>query len=129
MFNAIRYTKTLEAAGFSREQAEATIDVFLRFMEHNFSTKEDLQNFRNETQKEFQVVRSEFQAMRSETQQEFQAVRAEFRRDMQDLRNEVHEFRTEFRHALINLEHKMTIKLGLMQAASIGIFAALVKFL
>lgn len=87
-------------------------------MEHNFSTKEDLQNFRNETQKEFQVVRSEFQA-----------VRAEFRRDIQDLRNEVHEFRTEFRHALINLEHKMTIKLGLMQAASIGIFAALVKFL
>ncbi len=122
MFNAIRYTKTLEAAGFSREQAEATIDVFLRFMEHNFSTKEDLQNFRNETQKEFQV-------MRSETQQEFQAVRSEFRRDMQGLRNEVHEFRTEFRHSLVNLEHKMTIKLGLMQAASIGIFAALVKFL
>lgn len=111
MFNALRYTKTLEAAGFSREQAEATIDVFLRFMEHNFSTKEDLQNFRNETQLEFQAVRSEF------------------RRDMQDLRNEVHEFRTEFRHALMNLEHKMTIKLGLMQATSIGIFAALVKFL
>jgi hypothetical protein len=89
MFNAIRYTKTLEAAGFSREQAEATIDVFLRFMEHNFSTKSDLQ----------------------------------------ELLNEMKEFRAEVRHSLVNLEHRMIIKLGLMQAASIGIFAALVKFL
>ncbi len=121
MFNAIRYTKTLEAAGFSREQAEATIDVFLKFMEHNFSTKDDVSALRSEMQKELQTIRFEFR-------KEFQDVRNEISSTQKSLRHEISEFRTEFRHALVSLEQKMTIKLGLMQAASIGIFAALIKF-
>jgi hypothetical protein len=68
-------------------------------MEHNFSTKEDVISLKIETQKELQ------------------AMRFEFRKELQ-----------EIRHNLTSLEQKMTIKLGLMQASSLGIFIALVKF-
>ena len=39
MFNAIKYSKELEEAGFSRSQAEATINAFYKFMDNIFATK------------------------------------------------------------------------------------------
>lgn len=42
MFNAIKYTKDLENAGFSRKQAEATLDMLYDFVESNLATKQDV---------------------------------------------------------------------------------------
>ena len=42
IFNTLVYSKELEQAGFSRDQAEATINVFFKFMEYNFATKTDI---------------------------------------------------------------------------------------
>lgn len=128
MFNAIRYTKTLEAARFSREQAEATIDVFLKFMEHNFLTKEDVSALRTETQKEFHNLRFEIRKEFQEVRSSISSTEASAQSLATSLRTEINELRIEFRHALVTLEQKMTIRLGLMQAASVGIFAALIKF-
>lgn len=42
MFNAIRYTQELEKAGFTRQQAEATVNMVHQFAEHNLATREDI---------------------------------------------------------------------------------------
>lgn len=42
MFNALRYTKILEEAGLSREQAEAHIQIFTEIVEGDLTTKQDL---------------------------------------------------------------------------------------
>ena len=95
MFNSIKYSKELEEAGFTREQAEVTIGVFYKFMEYSFATKDDFQN-------EAAFARSRF----AQIENEFLLVRAE----------------------LANLEHRMIIKLGLMQVASIALLVTLLKF-
>ena len=42
MFNAIKYTKRLEQAGFTRKQAEATLDMIHDFSDTHLATKEDI---------------------------------------------------------------------------------------
>ena len=99
MFNALKYSKELEDAGFSRAQAEAAINVFFRFMEHGFATKKDLEVF---------------------------ATKA----DLFEVRDAVHKIEvemSEMRHGLISLEHKLTVKMGLMLAAGLSALAAILK--
>ena len=42
MFNALKYSQELEKAGFSRDQAEASVKLLIEVMNENFSTKSDL---------------------------------------------------------------------------------------
>jgi hypothetical protein len=42
MFNTLRYSKTLEAVGISREQAEAHINIIAEIVEGELTTKQDL---------------------------------------------------------------------------------------
>ncbi len=42
MFDTLRYSKTLEAAGISREQAEAHIRIIAEIVEGDLATKQDL---------------------------------------------------------------------------------------
>jgi hypothetical protein len=43
MFDTLRYAKILEGVGFSKEQAETSIEILLEIMEEKLATKEDLQ--------------------------------------------------------------------------------------
>jgi predicted nuclease with TOPRIM domain len=96
LFNVLAYSKELEEAGFSRNQAEATINVIFKFMDHNFATKSDLSNAKNELKAEIAELRNDF---------------------------------TKLRFEFSSLENRMMIKFGLMQAATIGILAAVIKLL
>ena len=42
MFNALKYSQELEKAGFSRDQAEASVKLLIEVMNENFATKSDL---------------------------------------------------------------------------------------
>jgi hypothetical protein len=42
VFNAFKYTKQLEEAGFSREQAELQLQVITEIVEGDLATKQDL---------------------------------------------------------------------------------------
>lgn len=112
MFNALKYSKDLEAAGFSREQAEATIDVFFKFMEHNFATKEDINSLRGEVREAINGVRLELNDLRTEMNGKMTGIQSEF---------------SQLKHEFQSLEQRMTIKFGLMQTAGIAFLAALIK--
>jgi hypothetical protein len=43
MFNTLKYAKRLEDVGFSKEQAETSIEILSEIMEEKLATKEDLQ--------------------------------------------------------------------------------------
>jgi hypothetical protein len=44
MVNTLKYAKKLEEAGFSRQQAEANIQIIAEIVEGDVATKEDLKN-------------------------------------------------------------------------------------
>ena len=120
MFNALAYSKELEQAGFSRDQAEATINVFFKFMDYNFATKSDLSDSKNE-------IKSEMVELRTELKSEIAELRTELKTEIAELRTELKSEIAEIQYKLGSLENRMTIKFGLMQAATIGILAAVIK--
>ncbi len=91
-YNALRYTQSLEDAGFTRHQAEATVKLVLETMDDLFATKSDLKEAKFQLRQDFQELRSEVQALR------------------QEVRYEIRE-----------LESRMTFKLGALMLAGIGI--------
>lgn len=144
MFNALAYSKELEQAGFSRDQAEATINVFFKFMEYNFATKTDITGANYDIKSAVTQLRAELKSLSVELHSEIAQLRTEFKTELNELRielraelkREISELRTELkteisdlRYQISNIENRMTIKFGLMQAATIGILAALIKFL
>lgn len=44
MFNTLHYTKKLEAAGITREQAEAHVQIIAEIVEDDVATKQDLKD-------------------------------------------------------------------------------------
>lgn len=48
MFNALKYTRRLEQAGFTKDQAETSMDILLEVMTENLSTKQDMQMLRQD---------------------------------------------------------------------------------
>jgi hypothetical protein len=61
MFNAFKYSKQLEEAGFSREQAEIQLQVITEIVEGDLATKQDLKiavsNLENKMQQlEYRIV-------------------------------------------------------------------------
>ncbi len=44
MFNSLKYARMLEGGGFSREQAETSVNILVEIMEDKLATKQDIQN-------------------------------------------------------------------------------------
>jgi hypothetical protein len=55
MFNALKYTQELENAGFSRNEAEASLKILIEVMNDNFATKSDLKELELRMDHRFQV--------------------------------------------------------------------------
>lgn len=57
MFDTLRYSKVLEAAGISRDQAEAHIKIIAEIVEGDLATKQDVRELKDEMQKlEYRLV-------------------------------------------------------------------------
>lgn len=98
-FDTLKLAKSLQDAGFPPNQAAGTASALGEAM--------------TELQANL-VTKSEFAAFRAETRHDFELVRRDF-----DL----------VRRDLAALELRMTVKLGGMLAAAVGLTAALVKLL
>lgn len=108
MIHALRYTEELEKVGFTTEQAKKSVQVWMELMDQNFATKADFK---------------EHYFMTKADQME---LRHELKKQVDELRHDVKQQVDEIRHEFIKLESRLTIKLGIMMAASVGIVSAIV---
>jgi hypothetical protein len=106
-YNALKYTQNLEAAGFSRTEAEATIHMVLETMDDNFATKHDLKFSEH-------ALRTDMQGMEL-------ALRSDMKEMGQSIRSEMKEIEQSLRHEMREMESRLTIKMGAMLVASIAI--------
>jgi uncharacterized coiled-coil DUF342 family protein len=142
--NTLRYTQRLEEAGIERRSAEAIVSIQQDAMNETFATKHDFalmeltskaefQSVRSEMANEFQAVRSEmaneFQAVRSEMANEFQAVRSEMANEFQAVRSEMANEFQSVRFEMREIESRLTIKMGAMQAVSVGVLLAAIQYI
>jgi hypothetical protein len=102
MFNALKYTQELEQAGFSREQAEASLKILIEVMNENFATKSDLK-------------------------QEIDRLDNKMQFGFNDLRADLNEVKTELKSEMRELDYKLTIKLGVMLTVAVGTAVTMIK--
>ncbi len=105
MFNALKYTKSLEENGFEREQAEILVRMFMQMIEFNMVSKSDLERFRNT---DFQSLRSDFEHFKTEVYHRFDKLEE------------------NLDHKINRLSLQLTVKLGVMLAISMGLISTLI---
>ena len=121
MYSSLKYTQRLEAAGFSRKQAEETVNLVLETMDHHFATKADVR------ESEF-ALRSDLEKSRTELKREIQELRTEVKQEIQELRTEMrHEFQS-VRHEMALMKSQLTVTMGGIMMAGITILGTFQYF-
>lgn len=109
-FDTLKFARALrERAHLSAEQAEGLSEVFAEAVQGGLPTRADLQGLEGS-------VKAEFVAVRSEMKAEFAAVRSEMKTEFAAVRSDME-----------LLERRMTIKLGAMLVALVGILLAAIR--
>lgn len=122
MIHALRYTEELEKVGFSTEQAKKSVQIWMELMDQNFATKADFKEH-------YFMTKTDQMELRHEMKGQIDELRHEMKGQIDELR---HEMNTRFEIVdtkFDKLESKLTIKLGIMMAASIGIVSTIVGLL
>jgi len=122
----MRYTEELEKVGFSTEQAKKSVQIWMDLMDQNFATKADYKEHYFMTKTDQIELRHELKTQIEEIRHDVKVQVDELRREVKTEFAEVRHEVSELRHDLNKLESKLTIKLGIMMAASIGIVSTIV---
>ena len=109
MIHVLRYTEELEKVGFSTEQAKKSVQLWMDLMDQNFATKADFKEHYFMTKTDLKDVQTEMKDLKSELQTEIKDLRTELKADIKEL------------------EHSLTVRLGVMLAASVGVISAIVS--
>ena len=99
MSNALKYIRSLEAAGFERAQAEAQVQMVLDAIEGDLATKADLKAELSTIQAEFASVHAKFASVHAE----LDSVRGEFK----TVRSEISAVRTELKSEIMLLKDRV----------------------
>ena len=108
MIHVLRYTEELEKVGFSTEQAKKSVQLWMDLMDQNFATKADFKEHYFMTKNDLKDVQVEMKELKTEIQSEMKELKTEFKVDIKDL------------------EQRLTVRLGIMLASSIGIISAII---
>jgi hypothetical protein len=110
-FDTHAFVKRLTAAGVSEAQAEVHAETLADLVLSQLVNKEDLRLAKEELRHELTDLRRELEEQRRETTQQFALQKA------------------EFNQRLDNLELRLTIRVGVIVTAGIGILTAHQRFL
>ena len=128
MIHALRYTEELEKVGFTPEQAKKSVQLWMDLMDQNFATKADFKEHYFMTKADMQALQFDMKDLRSELQTDMKELRSELQTDMKDMESRLQVDMQNIRIDLKSLENKLTVRLGIMMAASIGIISTIVNF-
>ncbi|MBV2169146.1 MAG: CCDC90 family protein [Bdellovibrio sp.] len=115
MFDTLLYTKKLEAAGMTRDQAEAQVNVIAEMVVDGVATKQDIGLLKAETQKEFAELRLEmakgFADVRTDMDRGLASVRADMEKGLASVRADMEKgfasIRAEMQEGLAALRSEM----------------------
>lgn len=109
MIHVLRYTEELEKVGFTSEQAKKSVQLWMDLMDQNFATKADFKEHYFMTKTDLKEVQNGMKNLENKLQTEIKDLRTEVKADMKEL------------------EHNLTVRLGIILAASVGVISAIVS--
>jgi CHAD domain-containing protein len=110
VFDTLKCAKSLEAAGVPVQQAEAIASAVRASTESaDLVTRKDLRIELQPVYTELGALRRDLDVLRQENKADLAALRQEFKADLRDL------------------EQRLTIRLGLMLVAAVGLLVGVIK--
>ncbi len=103
MVNAFKYTKQLEEAGFSREQAEAQLQIISEIVEGDLATKQDLKTLETSLRQDLKILET-------------------------SLLNTIEIKTTHLDNKIQQVEYRITIKLGTLLIVGFTTMITLMRF-
>lgn len=124
MLNNDDLMNKLEQHGFTKEQAKGSLKVWMEIMNDNFATKDDLKKhsilLRDELEKQSLVFHDDLEKHSLKLHNEMEKLSLKLHHDAEKLSINLH-------NNLEKVSKDITIKLGAMIVAAIGVFSALNK--
>ena len=111
-----------EEAGFEEHQARALVTAFAEGIGEELATKNDLE--KTEAALQGQIV-----ALKSDLEKTETALKSDLEKTEATLRSDLEKMATILRSEMRELEQRMTLRLGAMIAAAVGIIVAVDKLL
>jgi hypothetical protein len=127
LFDTLKMAETLQAGGFSDQQARAMTQALGEAATiANVATRGDVLDLGI-------GMKHDFEAFKTEMRTDFLAFKAEMRTDFSAFKTEMRTgfsaFQTEMKHDLGSLEQRMTIRMGGMMVALAGVLSAVLHYL
>ena len=126
-------TRLREEAGFDERQARVLVATFAEGIGESLATKEDLGNTETALRKDLEnietALRNEIRALRTDLENTKAALRTDMANAEATLRKDLENTATALQGQMRELEQRMTVRLGAMIAAAMGIAVALIKLL
>jgi hypothetical protein len=121
MIQVLRYTEELEKVGFTPEQAKKSVQLWMDLMDQNFATKADFKEH-------YFMTRSDMKDVQIKLQTDMQKLQTEMKDLKTDLQTEMKDMQFGLESKIHKLEQSLTVRLGVMMAASIAIISTIVNF-
>ncbi|HYD29325.1 MAG TPA: coiled-coil domain-containing protein [Azospirillaceae bacterium] len=126
-FDTLKLARALRDKGrFTPEQAEGVADALSEAFRDDIATKDDVAREASSIRAE---LASEASSIRAELASEASSIRADLAREIAGVRADMKLMETSIRGEIVQLEQRMTIKLGGMMVVAVTMVAALVKLL
>jgi hypothetical protein len=137
MFNTLAFSKKMQNVGMTQEVAEELASTLFNLHLNQFEsllTKKEFSRFEGEIKKEIDGVKREIDGVKHEmenfvTIKEFSRFEGEIKKEIDGVKNEMENFITkkEFYAETKNLSLNLTIKMGMIMTAGIGVLSLLLK--
>ena len=120
-FDTHTFVKHLTRAGMDERQAEALVEFQVQLINDSLATKQDIEEVKRdieEVKRDIEEVKRDIETLRLTTEQSIETLRLETKKDIAALKTDMQK-----------MELRLTLRLGSVIIAAMGVFAALIKFL
>ena len=138
-FDTHTFVKHLTRAGMDEQQAEALVEFQVQLINDSLATKQDIEEVKRdiealrlatkrdieEVKRDIEEVKRDIEALRLATKQDIEEVK----RDIEALRLETKKDIAALKTDMQKMELRLTLRLGSVSIAAVGVFATLIKFL
>ncbi len=123
MADTFQYFKKMEAAGFTRKQAEAQLEIMTDYTRSSLATRDDVHDIRKDMKDLTAELRQEIKDQGIELRQEINDLAVELRGEIREMGTRIDKLEIE----LARQADRITIRLGGMMILGFGAMAALIK--
>ncbi len=130
--DTLAYAKRLREAGFTERQAEGQARALAAAMTDTLATKQDLRELGTRIEARFTAVDARFSSVDARfttIEDRFAQIENRFAQAEKHLDTRLAELSARFDGRLADLERRMSLRLGGMMVAGIGVVSVLVKIL